>query len=240
MRDRPRQSALAPVRRLARLFAIATVIAALGACANGFPSLRITYQYDTAALAIKATAGTTLGLGVQDRRTYVVSKQKPATFVGASRSESDAYVGTYGHKYGADTAFDVNTASGRSFADDVTKTIQTALSSKGVKVTAVSLPLGVEETQAILLLANSAGKSVLIILNEWRTDTYLDTTLTYDIQAMVIGTGGKIISDKRIAGIDFLGGNAANPVAYSRNVVPIAFRRKLEELFASAEISTHM
>lgn len=198
------------------------LIAMLDGCAVG-----VTHQYDNATPEIKASAGAKLGVGVQDRRLYVVTKQKPESFVGVSR-------GGFGNP------FDVNTASGKPLADDVSKSIQTTLAAKGVKASAVNLPLGTDENEAIKRLAASGDKAILIVLNEWKADTFMSTTLTYDVQAMVVDASGKVLSSKKIFGADNLGGSAINPPEHSRNAVPIAFRKKLEDLFAAPEISKHM
>lgn len=208
--------------RLTTILFFTSLIALLGGCAVG-----VTHQYDNGTPDINASAGTKLGVGVQDRRLYIVSREKPETFVGLSR-------GGFGN------TFDVNTASGKPLGDDFTKTLQAALSVKGVKVTAVSLPLGIAETEAIKRLAVSGDKAVLIILNEWKADTYMNTSLEYDVQVIVIDASGKVLSRKQITGKDNLGGSAINPPEHSRNAVPAAFRRKLEELFASPEIASNI
>jgi hypothetical protein len=208
--------------RLTTILSFTSLITLLGGCAVG-----VTHQYDNGTPDINASAGTKLGVGVQDRRLYIVSREKPETFVGLSR-------GGFGN------TFDVNTASGKPLADDFTKTLQTALSVKGVKVTTVSLPLGIAETEAIKRLAVLGDKAVLIILNEWKADTYMNTSLAYDVQAIVIDASGKVLSRKQITGKDNLGGSAINPPEHSRNAVPAAFRRKLEELFASPEIASNI
>ncbi len=82
---------------------------------------------------------------------------------------------------------------------------------------------------------------MLIILNEWKADTYMNTSLAYDVQVIVIDASGKVLSRKQITGKDNLGGGSAiNPPEHSRNAVPAAFRRKLEELFASPEIASNI
>ena len=208
--------------RLVKICAAMSCIAMLGGCAVG-----VTHQYDNGTPEIKASAGAKLGVGVQDRRIYVVSKQKPEAFVGLSR-------GGFGNP------FDVNTDSGNPLADDFAKTIQTALSAKGVKASAISLPLGTDETEAIKRLSKAGDKAVLVVLNEWKADTYSNTTLTYDVQAMIVDASGKVLSSKNISGKDDLGGNAFNPPGHSRSAVPVAFRKKLEELFAAPEIASHL
>lgn len=194
----------------------------LGGCAVG-----VTHQYNSTALQIKATTGSKLGIGVQDRRLYVVTKEKPENFVGLSR-------GGFGNP------FTVRTASGEPLADDVSKSIQAALAKNGVNVSTISIPAGLDETAAIKLLTASGGKAVLIELNEWKADTYMSTTLTYDVRALVIDVNGKVISSKKISGSENLGGSAINPPEHSRKAVPIAFRRKIEELFSAPEIANNI
>lgn len=194
----------------------------LGGCAVG-----VTHQYNNAALQIKATNGSKLGIGVQDRRLYIVTKEKPENFVGLSR-------GGFGNP------FVVRTSSGEPLADDMSKSIQAALSSNGVKVSAINIPVGIDETEAIKRLAASSGKSILIELNEWKADTYMSTNLTYDVLALVIDVDGKIISSKKISGSENLGGSAMNPPEHSRKAVPIAFRKKMEELFSAPEIANNI
>lgn len=201
---------------------VMVLFSALGGCAVG-----VTHQYNNAALQINATAGSKLGLGVQDRRLYILTKEKPENFVGLSR-------GGFGNP------FIVRTSSGEPLADDISKSIETALSASGVKVSAVRLPPGVDESEAIRRLSVSGTKSILIAVNEWKADTYMSTFLSYDLQASVIGDHGKVISFKKISGSENLGGSAINPPEHSRKAVPIAFRKKIEELFASPEIASNI
>lgn len=198
------------------------LLSTLGGCAVG-----VTHQYNNAALQIKATSGSKLGIGVQDRRLYVVTKDKSENFVGLSR-------GGFGNP------FVVKTASGAPLADDISKSIQAALSADGVNVSAVNIPVGVNEAEAIKRLTASSGKAVLIELNEWKADTYVNTTLTYDVQALVIGSDGNVIATKKISGSENLGGSAMNPPGHSQKVVPLAFRRKIEELFSAPEIANNI
>jgi hypothetical protein len=205
--------------RLTNSVAGVFLLAVLQGCAVG-----VTHQYDNGYLDIKAFPKSTLGIAVQDRRLYVVSKNKPETFVGLSR-------GGFGN------TFDVNTTSGNPLADDFTKTIQMALRTKGVNASAVRLSPEMSEAEVIKRLVTAGDKSVLIILNEWKSDTYMTTALEYNVQAMVIDSSGRVVARKSIVGKDNLGGSAINPPEHSRNAVPTAFRRKLEELFASPEIA---
>jgi hypothetical protein len=208
--------------RFINIFIAIFLFSILGGCAVG-----VTHQYSNAALQIKATTGSKLGIGVQDRRLYVVTKEKPENFAGLSR-------GGFGNP------FIVRTASGAPLADDISKSIQAALSNSGVNVSAINIPVGIDEVAAIKLLAATNGKAVLIELNEWKADTYMSTTLTYDVRALVIDVDGKVISSKKISGSENLGGSAMNPPEHSRKAVPIAFRKKIEELFSAPEIANNI
>lgn len=208
--------------RFINIFIATFLFSILGGCAVG-----VTHQYSNAALQIKATTGSKLGIGVQDRRLYVVTKEKPENFVGLSR-------GGFGNP------FIVRTASGAPLADDISKSIQAALSNNGVSVRAINIPVGIDEVAAIKLLTATNGNAVLIELNEWKADTYMSTTLTYDVRALVIDVDGKVISSKKISGSENLGGSAMNPPEHSRKAVPIAFRKKIEELFSAPEIANNI
>jgi ABC-type glycerol-3-phosphate transport system substrate-binding protein len=208
--------------KILKLLTVLSFVAILGGCAVG-----VTHEYQNAAPELKASAGAKLGLGVQDKRIYVVSKKKPETFVGLTRG-------------GFNNPFDVNTVSGKPLADDFTQTIQAALSDKGVKVNAVSLPVGIDENDAIKRLSAAGDKAIFIVLNEWKSDTFVETTLAYDVQAKVVDARGKVLASKKISGKDNLGSSGMNAPGHSRSAVPVAFRKKLEELFAAPEISEHM
>jgi len=206
--------------RLTRSLFLASFITLVGGCAVG-----VTHQYDDGTPDIKASVGTRLSVGVHDRRPYVLSKRKPETFVGLAR-------GGFGN------SFDVNTAFGNPKADDFAKTIQSAVSAKGVKSTIVGLSSGIDETGAVKRPALSGGKVALVILQEWKADTNMNTALDYDIQAAIIDASGKVFSRKTIVGMDNLGGGSAvSPPDHSRIAVPAAFRGKLEELPLFPEIA---
>ena len=207
-----------PVRALL----IVLLAAMLGGCAVG-----VTHQYESNAIEIKATEGAKFGIGVQDKRMYVLAKQKPESFVGLSR-------GGFGN------TFDVHTRSGKPLADDFANSIKTALATKRVNVSTVSLPTGIDEQEAIKRVAAAGNKAVLIILKEWKADTMMNTALLYEVETLVVDAKGSVLARKKISGNDNLGGSAINPPEHSRNVVPAAFRKKVEEIFSAPEIAAHL
>lgn len=198
------------------------IILFLSGCAVGN-----THTYDTAKPEISAASGSKLTVGVQDQRPYVVNGAKSPTFVGLSR-------GGFGNP------FDINTTSGQPLADDFSKAIQSALQAKGVDVSVVSTTAGIDGQIVVKQLVNAGNKAILVVLREWKSDTYSSTSLHYDISAMVFDVNGKRLSSKKIKGSENLGGSVINPPGFAREAVPKAFEKKLEELFSSPEINNYL
>jgi len=194
----------------------------LGGCAIG-----VTHQYDSVVPEIRASAGSKIMLGAQDRRAYVLSRHKAETFVGVSR-------GGFGNP------FDVTTASGQPLAEDFTKAIQRSLASKNVAVTTVRLAPDLTEAEAIKRLTLMGQKSILVTINEWKSDTYISTRLLYDVTVRVLDGAGKILGESHIAGTDNLGSSVVNPPEQARNAVPGAFRRKIEDLFSAPGVANNL
>jgi len=204
-----------------RWFVLAAVAVLSTGCAVG-----VKYQLDTVAPDISTRSGSSLGLGVQDKREYVVSNNKPASFIGVMRSN-------------AGIPYSVNTASGKPLADEFTQAITTALGSKGTKVTTVALPLGTDEAAAISRVASAGQKGLVLVVKEWKTDTYRNTWIEYDIQATVVDASGKVVATKKLVGNDNLG-TASNSLDHARSAAPAVFRKKIEELFSAPEIASNL
>ena len=81
---------------------------------------------------------------------------------------------------------------------------------------------------------------LFLVLNEWKSDTYQNTALLYDVVLLVLRPDGSIAATERIQGRDDLGGSPWNPPAYSRQAVPIAFKAKIERLPNSPKIVESM
>jgi hypothetical protein len=203
-------------------FALAALAVLSTGCARP-----ISHPLDKATPDIRTLSGSSIGLGVQDKREYVVSKERPASFVGFSRFH-------FGIPQG------ISTSSGKPLADDFTQVIKTALAGKGTKVTTVDLPVGTDEAAARgRVAAAGSQKSLVLWINEWQSGGYSHTVIAYDIQAMVVDSGGKVVATKRLAGNDNLG-QVAGSMEHARNTVPVALRKKIEELFSAPEIASNL
>jgi hypothetical protein len=202
-------------------FALASLAVLSTGCAQ-----RISHPLDTVSPDISTRSGSSIGLGVQDKRDYVISKEKAASFVGINR-------------FNFGIPISVSTASGKPLADDFTQVIKTALVGKGTKVTVVELPVGTDESEALSRVAVAGQKGLVLLVNEWKSGGFTNTSIAYDIQAMVVDSAGKVVATKRLAGEDNLG-QVGGSQEHARTAVPLAFRKKIEELFSAPEIASNL
>lgn len=197
---------------------VLVVALSAGGCAFG-----VKHDY-SASPDVSISSKNSVAVGVHDQRPYVVSANKTETFVGLSR-------GGYGN------TFDVNTASDKPLADDFRATVVEAFKRSGVSVKDVSLKPGQKPSDALqALITVGQQRSLLLTLREWKSDTYMNTSLIYNVHLAVLDASGKAIAEKTLQGTDDLGGNAFNPPGHAKAAVPPAYKKKIEELLSSPEI----
>lgn len=200
------------------LVLLATAIA--GGCAVG-----VKHAYHGVTPELKYPVRGTVAVAVLDQRPYVVSAAKPESFAGIQR-------GGYGNP------FDVETESGRPLATEFQNSIAAALTRAGAKVVRVDLKPSTPPVEARRqLVAAGANKGVLLTLQDWRVDSYVNVNLDHDILLTVLGPQGQVLATGTLKGSDRIGSSAINPVAASIEAVPPAYRRKLEELFAAPAVA---
>ena len=160
-------------------------------------------------------------LSVLDRRPYILDGDKDPDFVGLQR-------GGFGNP------FKVTTESGRPLAEDMTESLRRGLSAGGFAVTV--LTLAGDAPDAVRAAAASAGvyRVVLLNVNNWKTDVYMDISLHYDLLLRVFDRSGAVISESKLSGIEeiagagFEGKNSASAAQ--------AFERKIGYLFNVPDI----
>ena len=197
----------------ARIVQICVAGFILGGCAIGQR-----FSYQSATVPMPRVASTVpVAIAVQDKRSYIVSHNKPESFVGLMR-------GGFGNP------FDVNTTSGQPMAIEMREAIVNSMRAKGIDVKAVTVNPddGAEKVQRALI-TTGAGKLVLVTLNEWKSDTMLSTALIYDVTVLVMNEKGAELARVRSNGRDNIGPSP-------HNSVPPAFSRKFEALFDDEKI----
>jgi len=189
---------------------------ALGGCAFGR-----TQDYRLAQPTLQYSGQEQIVVGTQDRRPYILNRDKGENFVGLQR-------GGYGNP------FDVRTASGLPLAEDMTKVLAKSLAQAGGVVTPVKISPSMARSEVIRLLqSNNAKKAILLSLYEWKSDTAARTRVIYNVEIEVLDNHGDILSRRTMQGEDNLGGSfwSLDPQANAQTEAPIAFQKKLEALF---------
>lgn len=206
-----------------------TAAIALGGCATGGKATgnkptgtRHAYSGQTPAFAVSGTRVAVVA--VRDARAYVMSGRWAPEFAGVTRG-------------GFGDPVDVLTESGNPLAVDFGTTIAAALKAKGFKATVLegSVPGNAEGIAAALKKA-SAERLVVVLIEEWRSDTFVNTTLDFALDLQVYDGAGKVLGATQLTGHQDLGGDSANPTGHARTAVPAAYRRILEQLFSAEPI----
>lgn len=201
------------------IFFVLSLSIFVSGCAVG-----VEHRYDLTDAQLNVDTKQNVAVGVLDQRSYVVSGEKSPNFVGIQR-------GGFGNP------FDVTTVSGNPLAQDMSATIEASLKANQIVVQRVAIvPDGDSRTAISVLGTTKASRSLLVTLREWKSDTFSNTKLIYNIRAQVFSTDGEELARKAINGEDNLGGDFVNPPGHARIVVPKAFRQKLEELFSDSQI----
>lgn len=199
------------VYRSMRFVMLVGVALLLSACAFGKK-----IAYDAMAPALEPAGSHTVTVATWDQRPYVVSGDKPPQFVGLSR-------GGYGNP------FDVNTASGAALADDISAAMVIALQARGYAASSVSIaPQESLRTAQEKIASKSAARAVLIMLGEWKSDTYFNTDILFDVVIRILDAGGAELASTHVRGQENIG----------KGAVLDAYRRKLEQWFADPAVAS--
>ncbi len=204
------------LKRFLIIVAVGIVPAGCAAVAN--------HSYRDAGADFYVETTKKIAVAVHDIRSYVVRGDKPASFVGISRT-------------GVGKSSDVSTATGLPLASDMASSIVAALKRRGASASQVAVsPVDDDAAALKTLLAVKADRFVLLTLHEWKVDTKGSTYLHFIIRLRVFDRKGKELAGVDLQGRDNLGGNALNAPAYSQEAVPKAFKVKLENLFNNSRI----
>jgi len=205
----------APMQRLMALL--------LGVLLSSGCALGGTHNYAEVVPALTVSGTGKLAVATQDQRPSITSGNTAPTFVGLVR-------GGFGNP------FQVQTASGRALADDMTQVMCTALRDKGFDCVPVLLgPSDTPEEVQRKLQGAASTLALLLVLREWKSDTYINTALTYDVTLSVLKRRGDVLATVPSKGVEDLGGGVNAP-GHARTAIPLAFKKRLEALLNSPEV----
>jgi hypothetical protein len=78
---------------------------------------------------------------------------------------------------------------------------------------------------------------ILLSVNEWATDTYNSTDLSYDLTLEVLDGSGRVLARSAVSGEDRLGMSLFNPHGEAKKGAPEALRVKLGALVNDAKVA---
>lgn len=166
--------------------------------------------------AVTATSDKTVTVAVLDRRAYVISGDKAPNFVGIRR-------GGFGNP------FDVTTRSGGPLAGEISVMVVEALKAQGIDASAVTLAPGNDPQVAAAAIGGTASqRGLVVLLDEWRSDLFMNMEVDYDLTAQVLDAEGALLASSNEAGNNHLG-----QASFEREVsdaASAALKRKLEAL----------
>jgi len=201
------------MKKISKLIVLLFIGLVLNGCAFGNK-----HSYHDVIMDLKIKGTSKIAVATLDHRIYVTSGDKETDFTGFQR-------GGYGNK------FDVTTASGKPLAEEMTTAIVQSLSKHNFEATPITVEheLSMDEA-ATKLKTSDTEHSLLLVLREWKSDTMQRTALIFDITMYVLNNFGEFIAEKSLNGRDNLGGSFLNPTGHAKEVVPIAFKEKIESL----------
>ena len=176
-------------------------------------------------VAVNHRGTTAIAVAAQDRRPYVVNGEKPVTFVGTQR-------GGFGNP------FDVTTQSNAPLVAELAAVLRRSLSASGYKVSMIGTqPSHTRQKLTAALAQTKANRLVLLTVNEWATDTYNGTDLSYYLVLEVLDGAGKVLARSAARGEDHLGTSLFNPQGVAREAAPEALKSRLGELINDARVA---
>ena len=203
--------------RSMRLISVLLALIVLAGCAVGNE-----YDYTSANISLPLAGSGDIGVAVVDNRSYVLSGEKEPNFIGLQRG-------------GFANPFDVTTMSGNSLTDDMQLAMQNALQDSGYNVT--SLDIDVADVAAISTAVAGGGmaRNVVLIVNDWKTDIYMNFGLTFDLMLNVISQDGETLASSEARGDNEKISGAGMPGQNSRTAAS-AFETKVGRLFNNPDI----
>lgn len=188
----------------------------------------VRHRYDDAVPALEASGSGLLVVAVTDQRPYILDGDKTPNFVGLSRA-------------GYGNPFDVLTASGQPLAQDVATSLCASLSRRGWQcMPSVSVGADLVSARDSALEAakrNGARRVLFLTVRQWKADTYTNTSLYFDLSAEVLDSTGSVLAQNRLQGREEVEGSFLNPPSAARENVPVAYRKKIEELLNTPRIA---
>ncbi|MBI5890518.1 MAG: hypothetical protein HZB47_07555 [Nitrosomonadales bacterium] len=187
-------------------------------------------DYTSAQLSVKYPGTTKLAFGIQDKRTYIVTKNKDDNFVGV-------YRGGFGNP------FNVTTSSKKSLSEDIAVVVSRVLNIEGAHASPIIFDGSTSDEEISRTMKNnSTPKALVITINEWKSDStnsfaHRVTNFDFNLVAVTYDHNGIQLAKKVVKGTEQVSGGAFAGFSYVESAAPNVLKSKLEELL-SGDISS--
>ena len=114
--------------------------------------------------------------------------------------------------------------------------IVAALKQRGLGAEAVTVTPGTPYATALQAAGAGKDRALVLELREWKSDTYTNTALVYNVEAKVCDATGKPLAAVTKFGDDDLGGDFMDPPGHAKDAVPPKLKAILESLLNAPEI----
>ncbi len=160
-----------------------------------------------------------------DKRPFIIDKTSPDTYVGMVR-------GRYGNPFNA------TTYSGLPFSDDVSQSICNTLNRKGFKATFVTVKFDLAENEVIdRLLTKNEDRALLVIIQEWESDSFYNLNVGYNFILKVIAKDGTILATVEAKdALSIEGSIWRGSLKMSKKEVPNILRTAIESLLNNPDV----
>ncbi len=170
------------------------VLALLGLLLNGCAiGNQYTFRDENIGLPMApAEKGMALSTGVSEQRPYILDGDKDPDFIGLQR-------GGFGNP------FDVTTASGNAFVEDVQRVFNNMLQYGGYDV---AFTTRLESLEDFIAANRDQGttRGLFLEVRDWKTDVGMRVTLHYDLVLTVVDENGQVLATSSQQGLEAAGG----------------------------------
>ena len=165
------------------LFMIFIIVSIFISGCGAHSAIKRTENYTYAWPNISYMSKRNIAIGVIDKRSYVLNGKVNPTYVGMMRG------GFYNPWY-------MNTESGKPLVEDLAEAVVSGFKNAGINAEITKFPLNKNDQKINnYLISKNSYKTVLIIINEWQSDTYANTTFLYDLTATIYNEEGVMVAE---------------------------------------------
>ncbi len=165
-----------------RIFIVLSAMLLVTGCRGG------RYDLTKSQLKVDIQGSGKVAIGVQDLRPFILDYTKPPTYIGI-------------HRNGTGIPRDAGTSSGKTLAEDVATIIASSFGASGFEVERFSLSPNADLQSSLKRLESSAyNKIVVLTLNQFRSDSWMEVELQWAITMQVYDGKGKLLAEKDSTG----------------------------------------